>query len=71
MTYTLSRYYILRHQLCKIYTVCTRSGRPQNPETAVALCKEQGLSREALEDMDYRDAQALYERTVPDQKELW
>lgn len=42
-----------------------------NPETAVALCREQGLSRAALDDMDPRDAQALYERTEPTQRELF
>lgn len=43
----------------------------ENPLTALALCKEQGLSRQALDDMDSRDAEALYQRTVPTQKELF
>jgi hypothetical protein len=42
-----------------------------NPETALAICKEQGLSRSALDDMDYRDAEALFFATVPTQKELF
>lgn len=47
------------------YTVTT------NPETALALCKEQGLSRAALDDMDPRDAEALFQATVITQKELF
>ena len=42
-----------------------------NPETALLLCDEQGLSRRDLDDMDYRDAQALYLNTVPQQKEMF
>jgi hypothetical protein len=47
------------------YTVTT------NPLTAVTLCEEQGLSRDALDDMDYRDAERLFRETVPTQKELF
>jgi hypothetical protein len=47
------------------YTVTT------NPETALSICKEQGLSRSALDDMDPRDAQVLFSQTLPDQVELF
>lgn len=42
-----------------------------NPSTALALCIEQGLSREALDEMEYNEAQTLYMATVPNQKELF
>lgn len=42
-----------------------------SPETALAICHEQGLLRQELEDMDYRAAQALFVATVPMQKELF
>lgn len=42
-----------------------------NPETAVTICREQGLSRAALDDMDPRDAQSLFEHTAPNQRELF
>lgn len=42
-----------------------------NPITALMLTDEQGLSRRALDDMDNRDAEALYQATVPTQRELF
>ena len=42
-----------------------------NPETAAALCHEQGLSRKELDDMEPNAAQALFMATVPAQKELF
>jgi hypothetical protein len=42
-----------------------------NPATALALCEEQGLSRETLDDMPYHEAQALYMASAPVQKELF
>ena len=42
-----------------------------NPITAKMLCDEQGLSREALDDLDPREAQTLFENTIPTQRELF
>jgi hypothetical protein len=42
-----------------------------NPETALTICREQGLSRAALDDMDPRDAEALFQATVITQRELF
>lgn len=42
-----------------------------NPETALALCEEQGLSRTALDDMEYREAAELFSRAIPAQEELF
>lgn len=43
----------------------------KDPFVAVALCEEQGLLRETLEDMDPREAQELYVSNTPTQAELF
>lgn len=43
----------------------------RNPETALALCQEQGLSREMLDGMPEHEARELYERTVLVQREMF
>lgn len=42
-----------------------------NPITALTITDEQGLSRRALDDMDHRDAETLFQATVPTQRELF
>ncbi len=42
-----------------------------NPITALLLTDEQGLSRRALDEMDNRDAEALFQATIPNQRELF
>jgi hypothetical protein len=42
-----------------------------SPHIALALCQEQGLSRKMLDDMEPREAQALYVSNTPTQKELF
>jgi hypothetical protein len=43
----------------------------QNPETAVAICKEQGLIRADLEEMQPWEAQYLYLNNLPANRELF
>ena len=43
----------------------------RNPFTAMALCEERGLSRAALDDMEYHEAQAAYMASAPNQQELF
>ena len=43
----------------------------ENPETALMLTDEQGLDRRALDEMDYRVAEEMFQATVPTQKELF
>jgi hypothetical protein len=42
-----------------------------NPATALQITDEHGLSRRALDDMDPREAEALYQATTPMQRELF
>ena len=42
-----------------------------NPATALQITDEHGLSRSALDDMDPREAEVLYQTTAPMQRELF
>lgn len=42
-----------------------------SPFTALALCEERGLSREALDGMECHEAQAAYMASAPNQRELF
>ena len=42
-----------------------------NPATALQITDEHGLSRRALDEMDNRDAEAIFQATIPTQRELF
>lgn len=62
---TSFRVFTDKHVLRVPYTVTI------NPATAVTLCDEYGLDRDALDDMEPWEAERLFQSHIPAQKELF